>query len=109
MIEVGTGLERGHFLEIMAIIELEVKAKVDPDHHPELAQIGIEFIVISEGNMIMFTRDCPTSREEKEIEQLQQMLNMGNEQLITPPTSNTQFELSRLSSEENLRVNHLNL
>ena len=29
MIEVGTGLERGHFPEIMEIIELEVQAKVD--------------------------------------------------------------------------------
>ena len=56
-----------------------------------------------------FARDCPTSREEKEIEQLQQMLNLGNEQLITPPTSNTQAQLSRISSEENLRANHLNL
>ena len=56
-----------------------------------------------------FTRDCPTSREEKEIDQLQQMLNLGNEQFITPPMSDMQVELSRVSSEENLRVNHLNL
>ena len=56
-----------------------------------------------------FARDCPTSREEKEIEQLQQMLNFGNEQLITPLKSEMQAELSRVSSEENLRVNHLNL
>ena len=56
-----------------------------------------------------FARDCPACREEKEIEQVQQMLNLGNEQLITLPMSNTQAELSRVSSEENLRVNHLNL
>ena len=56
-----------------------------------------------------FTRDCPTSKEEKEIEQLQQMLNLGNEQLITSPMSNAQAELSRIGSEENLRANHLNL
>ena len=30
MIEAGTGLEKGHFPEIMAIIELEVQTKVDP-------------------------------------------------------------------------------
>ena len=53
MTEAGTGLERGHFPEIMAIIELEVQAKVDPDWGPELAQIGIEFIVISVGNTII--------------------------------------------------------
>ena len=51
MIEAGTGLKRGHFPEIMAIIELEVQAKVDPDQGSQLAQIGIEFIVISVGNM----------------------------------------------------------
>ena len=45
-IEAGTGLERGCFPEIMAIIELEVKAKVDPGQDPEVAQIGVEFIVI---------------------------------------------------------------
>ena len=56
-----------------------------------------------------FARDCPTSREEKEIEQLQQILNLGNEQLITPTISNTQAVLSRVNSEENLIVNHLNL
>ena len=53
MIEIGAGLERGCFPEIMAIIELEVQAKVDPGQDPELAQIGIEFIVISTGSMII--------------------------------------------------------
>ena len=52
MIEVGTGLERGCFPEIMAIIELEVQAKVDPGQGPKLAHLGIEFIVISVGNSI---------------------------------------------------------
>ena len=56
-----------------------------------------------------FTRDCPTFREEKEIEQLQQMINLGDEQTITPPMSDTQAEFSRVSSEESLRANHLNL
>ena len=53
MIEAGTGLERGLFLEIMAIIELEVEAKVDPVQDPKLAQIAIESIVISVRNMII--------------------------------------------------------
>ena len=42
------------FPEIIAIIELEVQANVGPNQHPELAQIGIEFVVISVGNMIIF-------------------------------------------------------
>ena len=53
MIEAETGLERGCFPEIMAIIELEVQAKVDPGQGPEVAQIGIEFIVISVGDVII--------------------------------------------------------
>ena len=53
MIEAETGLEKGHFPEIMAIIELEVQARVDPCQDAGLAQIGIEFIVISVGNTII--------------------------------------------------------
>ena len=56
MTEAGTGLEKGCFPEIMAIIELEVQATVDPGQDPELAQIGIEFIVISVGNMQSFCK-----------------------------------------------------
>ena len=55
----GTGLEKGHFPEIMAIIELEVQATVDPGQDPELAQIGMEFIVISVGNMIISQGTVP--------------------------------------------------
>ena len=54
-----------------------------------------------------FTKDCPTSKEEKEIEQLKLMLNLGDEQTITP--QNMQGNFSRTSSEENLRAGHLNL
>ena len=55
-------------------------------------------------------KDCPTSREEKEIEQLQQMLNLGDEQTsLKSLIINTQDNFSRASSEENLRIGHLNL
>ena len=46
MTEVGTGLEKGCFPVIMAIIELEAQTTVDPDQYPELTQIGIEFIIL---------------------------------------------------------------
>ena len=55
----GTGLEKGCFPEIMPIIELEVQATVDPGQDPELAQIGIEFVVISVGNMIISQETVP--------------------------------------------------
>ena len=59
MIEAGIGLERDHFLEIIAMIELEVQAMVDPGQDPELAQIGIEFAVTSVGNMIISQKTAP--------------------------------------------------
>ena len=59
MTEAGAGLEKGHFPEMMAIIELEAQATVDPGQNPELAQIGIEFVVISVGNMIILQGTVP--------------------------------------------------
>ena len=57
-----------------------------------------------------FVKDCPTSREEKEIEKLQQMLNLGDEQtLLKSLTTNMQDNFRRASSEENLRTGYLNL
>ena len=53
MTEAGVSPGKDCFPEIMAIIELEVQSVVGPSQDPELAQIGIEFIVISVGNMII--------------------------------------------------------
>ena len=54
--------------------------------------------------------DCPTSREEREIEWLQQMLNSEDEQTsLKSLVTNTQDNLSGANSEENLRLGHLNL
>ena len=39
-----------------------------------------------------FARDCPTSREEKEIEQFQQMLNLEDEQTVAPCKHARQFQ-----------------
>ena len=52
MVEVGTGPERGPFPEIMAIIELEGQAIVDPGQDLELVQIARECVAISAGNTI---------------------------------------------------------
>ena len=57
-----------------------------------------------------FTKDCPTSREERELEELQQMLNLEDEQTsLNSLETNTQGNFSRVNSEENLRLGHLNL
>ena len=108
MTETGTGLEKGHLPEIMAIIEVEVKATVDPGQDPELAQIGIEFIVISVRNMII-SQGTVLHLGKKWRLPASTMLNLGNEQVIKPPASNTQAEFSRVHSEENLTANQLNL
>ena len=57
-----------------------------------------------------FARDCPTSRKERELEQLQQMLNLGDEQTsLKSLVTNTQDKFSGVNSEGNLRPGHLNL
>ena len=53
MIEIGIGLDNGHFTETMTIIENEVQAIVDQVWDLELIQKGIEKGVISVGNMII--------------------------------------------------------
>ena len=56
-----------------------------------------------------FTKDCPTSREEKEMEQLQQVLNLEHEQTsLKSLVTNTRDNFSRVNSKENLRQGHLN-
>ena len=52
-------------------------------------------------------KGCPTSKEEKEIEQLQQMLNLEDEQTSLKSLVTNNF--GRVNSEENLRHGHLNL
>ena len=65
--EAGTGLEKGHLPETVAITELEVQAIVDPGQDPELAQIGKEYIVISVGNMIISQGTVPLLRKKMKL------------------------------------------
>ena len=55
-----------------------------------------------------FTKDCHISREERELEQLQQMLNLDDEQTSLKPLATSIHENS-ISQEDNLRHGHLNL
>ena len=59
MTEVGTGPEKGHFPAIMTIIEIDAQATVDLGQDPELMQIGIEFVVISVGTLIILQGTAP--------------------------------------------------
>ena len=109
MTETGTGLEKGHFPEIMATM-LEIgntsNSRSRSGSRASTNRDRIHCCKCREYNH--FARDCPTSMEEKGIEQFQQMLNLGDEQTSVTP-SNMRGNFSRTSSEENLRVGHLNL
>ena len=60
--------------------------------------------------MIISQRTVPLLERKRELEQLQQMLNLEDEQTsLKVLVTNTQDNLSRLNSEENLRLGHLNL
>ena len=57
-----------------------------------------------------FAKDCPTSREKKEIKQLQQMPNLEDEQTsLKSLVTDAQDNFNRPNFEENLRPGHLNL
>ena len=71
MTEEGIGLEKGHFPDIMAVIELGVQAIVDQSG--SRASTNRDRISYKCREYDNFVRDCPTSREEREIEQLQKM------------------------------------
>ena len=63
MTEAGTGLERGHFPEIMAtVLAIEVQTLVGPGQDQEQVQIGIEFTVVGVGNMIISQGTVPLLR-----------------------------------------------
>ena len=57
-----------------------------------------------------FAKGCPTSKEERELVQLQEMLNLEDEQTsLKPLVTNTRDNFNGVNSEENLRPGHLNL
>ena len=66
MIEVGTGLEKGHFPEAIITKEIGVHAIVGPGQDQEQVLIETEYNGISVGNVIISQSDCSTSREVKE-------------------------------------------
>ena len=109
MTEAGRGLERGHFFRNYDNNRTRSTSQSRSRSGSRASTNRDRIHCYKCREYDHFTKKCPTSREEKEIKQLQQMLKLGNEQLITPPTLNMQAELSRVSSEENLRANHLNL
>ena len=57
-----------------------------------------------------FAKDCPTSKEEREIEQIQQMFNFDEEQTsLQALATGTYDSLNKINSLESMRQGHLNL
>ena len=57
-----------------------------------------------------FMKDCSTSKDKREIEQLQQMLNLDEEQtLLKTLATDTYDSFNKINSLENIRQGHLNL
>ena len=57
-----------------------------------------------------FTKDCPTSKEGREIEQIQQMFNLDKEQTSVKTLATDRYDsLNKINSLENIRQGHLNL
>ena len=79
-IEVGIDQEKGHSQGFTVAIELGVQVVVDLGQDPEPVPIGIRCYNCREYDH--FARDCPTSREERDLEQFQQMLNLEEEEQI---------------------------
>ena len=57
-----------------------------------------------------FAKECPTSKVEKESEQIQQMYNMDEEQTaLKLLATDTYDSLNRINSTEETPMDHLNL
>ena len=72
--EIGIGQEKEPSQGVMAMEDTEALAMIGLDQGPELVQIGIRCYICKEYDH--FVRYCPNSREERDLEQFQHMLNM---------------------------------
>ena len=76
--EVGVDLEKGHFQEIIVvIIEGTSNSRSRSGSRASINRDRIRCYKCREYDH--FAKDCPTSNEEREIEQIQQMFNLDEE------------------------------
>ena len=55
--------------------------------------------------MIIFAKDCPTSKEEREIKQFQQMYNLDKKQTsLKALATDTYDSPNKINSLENMRI-----
>ena len=57
-----------------------------------------------------FAKDCPTSNEERKIEQTQKMFNLDEEQMSLKALTTEMYDsLNKINSLEDMQQGHLNL
>ena len=104
-------LWNGHFQEITILVEekIETQAIVDQGLDQQWVQRDrIRCYKCREYDH--FTRDCLTSKEEREIEQLQQIFNLAEEHTsLNALATNMYDSLNKINLIENIRQEHLNL
>ena len=79
IIEAGIDQEKGHSQGIMATIGIEGQVIVDQDQGSRASTNRDRIRCYNCRECDHFARDCPNSREERDLEQLQQMLNLGGQ------------------------------
>ena len=85
MTEAGTGLEKGHFPEAITTIENRITSNSRSRSGLRASTNRDRIRCYRCREYDHFIKDCSTSREEKEIEPLQWMLNLDNEQTSLSP------------------------
>ena len=76
----GTGLEKGHFPENFSGNRNRSKSNSRSRSGSRTSMDRDRIRCYKCREYDHFTKDCPTSREERELEQLHQMLNLEDEQ-----------------------------
>ena len=56
-----------------------------------------------------FAKDCPTPKEEREIEQIQQKVNLEDQTSLKALATDTYYSLNKTNSIEDMLQGHLNL
>ena len=110
-VEIGTGLEKDHFIENFSNDRKNRSTSNIRSISGSRASTNTDRIRCYKCREYdHFAKDFPTSREERELEQLQQMLNLDGEQTsLKSLATNTHDNLNKIYSEEDLRLGHLNL
>ena len=95
--EVGTGLEKDHFQEIMVSNRTRSMSNSRSRSGSRVSTNRDRIRCYYCREYDHFARDCPTSREEGDIDWLQQMLNLEEQTYLLTNTQNSPVENPRAS------------